>query len=493
MNNTVFRNCSQQLNELLSSQSADKVIIVPVDFAKNKHVAKIGLGTGEYLHKRALIIHNNSTGIDFLEEWIEKFCQKLRIPKRNVIIATEDPHSYAKGFFQHLKDKGYLVVQVNALNAKRFRNHSMASSDKIDLDGIFNAVLNRQANDLKGQYAVYEAMRLAIRTYQSLIKQSTRCKNQINKLVDRVFPGFLSKKHSGLEPFGAASLALLRKGTTAATLKKRNRRSLLKFLQKHHIKDTASVVDKLKALSEESLASDPELETYLAELLATQVERYLDLRPAIQNTLDLCAKLLLKTPYCLLTSIPGIALVRAAVLAGEYGAPENLRNKQKMCAYAGIVPGTEQSGGPDKAPAVVGLPNKCNRRLKNALVSAAHDQNNYGHPAGRHVPEFKEHRLRRHYHKVSARNGKSGISTARLMVKTMRKMLKEHQIYLPQGDIAPEKLAIYVECSFNSMCSNFRKEIIDTVPPDENILLKTGKEWKETMKVFHGIEINLPF
>ncbi len=79
------------------------------------------------------------------------------------------------------------------------------------------------------------------------------------------------------------------------------------------------------------------------------------------------------------------------------------------------------------------------------------------------------------------------------MVKTMRKMLKEHQIYLPQGDIAPEKLAIYVECSFNSMCSNFRKEIIDTVPPDENILLKTGKEWKETMKVFHGIEINLPF
>lgn len=219
MDSTIFRNCSQQLNDLLSSKSAEKIIVVPVDFSKHKHVAKIGLANGKYLHRKPLNVVNGSKGVEFLEQKLLRQCRKLQIPKSNVIIAYEEPHSYAKGFFQQFKDRGYLVVQVNALNAKRFRNHSMASSDKIDLDGIFNAVLNRQAHDLKGQSELYEALKLATRTYEAQIKQSTRLKNQIGKLVDRVFPGFLSKKTSGLEPFGTASIELLRQGITPVKLK----------------------------------------------------------------------------------------------------------------------------------------------------------------------------------------------------------------------------------------------------------------------------------
>lgn len=207
----------------------------------------------------------------------------------------------------------------------------------------------------------------------------------------------------------------------------------------------------------------------------------------------MCSKLLLRTPYCLLTSIPGIAVVRAAVLAAEYGEPEKLHNKKQMCAYAGIVPNTQQTGGPDKAAVVLGLPIKCDRRLKNTLISAAHDQNKYYHSTGRYLPKYKEHQFQRHYHDVAARNGKSGISTARLMVKAMRRMVIERQIYLPQDDTPPEKLAIYIECSFKNITENFREEIINSAPPEENVILQLGREWKEAMRVFHDIELNLPF
>ncbi len=94
---------------------------------------------------------------------------------------------------------------------------------------------------------------------------------------------------------------------------------------------------------------------------------------------------------------------------------------------------------------------------------------------------------------MKAREGKSGLSTARTMVKTMRRMILEHSIYLPQGkDLPPHELAIYIEATFASIYSKFKKELILAVPQEDNILMQAAREWKETMKVFHGIELNLP-
>lgn len=496
MNNTTFRNASQSVVDILSSTDPKKVLIIPVDFAKEKHVAKIGNASGEYLKRKPLTVFNNSAGVEFLSVEINKACTKHKILKKNVIIATEDPHSYAKPFFQKLHNSGFIVVQANAFNAKRLRHHSLASSDEIDCDGILNAVLNRQVQDLKGQDSTYESLKISVRSYHMMVKQSTRSKNQINKLVDRIFPGFLSKKKSGLEPFGRASVALLKKGISSVKMRNKTQKNLVSFLKKYHIKKVDAVAENLKSLQATELTFDSDLDEQLSKLLAIQTEMYCQICQSIHDIKSLCSELLLQTPYCLLISIPGIAVIRAATLAAEFGEPSKLPKAKSLCAYAGIVPHTEQTGGPDKAAYVVGLPRKCNRRLKNALLGAAHDQGNFTHPAGRYVPEYRDHQLRVHYKKVQSRNGKSGISTARVLVKVIHSMVKNRSIYLPYSPETKhhqcgEDLALYIECTFKSIIGNFTQGIMNSVPYEENIVLKSINEWKETMKQFHDIELNI--
>lgn len=492
--NTTFRNCDQQLNEILSTNLPENVLIVPIDFAKKCHLGKFCFANGNYLYKKPLRIHNDSNGAKFLEENIEKSCRIRKVPKRNVIIATEDPHSYAKAFFLHMQDKGYLVVQVNAFEAKKLRNHGMASSDKIDLDGIANSVITRKAVRLKGQDQLYDGLMQAERTYHALVKESTRRKNQIDKLVDQIFPGLLSEAKSGIEPYGNACMALLRKAVTPQSLIRMGLKKLEALLKKHHIKASDNKARNLMELASDSLSRTGEFRENSRELLKIQVELYEHLRTAVDKALRHCKKLLLQTPYCLTISIPGIAEVRATTFAGEFGAPEQLPSSGSMCAFTGIVPKTTQTGGPDSEPVVLSLPKKCNRRLKNAILPAAHDQANYHHPAGREIAKFKEHRFFRHCNKVKDIGGKSGISTARLMIKVIRRMVKDHSIYIPDNyDFTPEEMAIYVEISLTKIYTTIGKEAFSEVPVESNFLIKTANEWKKTMKDLHAIELQLPF
>ena len=54
------------------------------------------------------------------------------------------------------------------------------------------------------------------------------------------------------------------------------------------------------------------------------------------------------SPYAMLTSIPGIGFTLASGMAAELGDPSRLSSVDSLCAFAGIVPRTFQSGGPDK-------------------------------------------------------------------------------------------------------------------------------------------------
>lgn len=493
-NSTIYVKGSQQVNELLSNKSPKKVLIVPIDFAKNKHVAKICDASGQYLHRKPMILHNHRKGLEYLVDRIKKSCSRRAIKEDSVIISCEDPHSYAKPFMQALKDLGYLVVQVNAHKAKTLRSNGMASSDELDLDGITNAVLNRHATDLKGQDSTYAALNDLSRSYHNDVKQATRMKNQITKLMDQLFPHFLNRSKTGLEPFGRASIALMKRGLSARKMKCMKRQSLENQLKKFHLKGVNNIIDKLKEVADVAFVLDSGSEESLLGLLKIKIELLESLELAQQQTLELCKDLLIKTPYCLTMSIPGIASKRAITLAGEFGSPGTLRKSKSMCAYAGIVPKTTQSGGPDKAPAVIGLPKKANRRLKNVLLGAAFDQGQYTHSAGRFIPRLRSHRLREHFIKVESEGGRSGISTAKLLTKIIRRMVKDNTIYLPQKqDLSPDELAIYVQTSLNQVYNYFGKELFDSTPENENILLQVGRQWQQTFKDFYDIDLELPF
>ncbi|MFT5130007.1 MAG: hypothetical protein ACI8W8_003636 [Rhodothermales bacterium] len=90
MNRNIYTISSPAVHERFSPVPADKIILVPVDFAKEKHVGRLCLGNGDYTHKKALTIYNDIRGVEFLDTKIKGACQRLKIHPCNVIIAGED-------------------------------------------------------------------------------------------------------------------------------------------------------------------------------------------------------------------------------------------------------------------------------------------------------------------------------------------------------------------------------------------------------------------
>lgn len=304
-NQSVYRNQNSLIRTLFErAGDARKVLCVALDYAKRKHLALICDGNGDVL-KSSFPVENNTAGIEHLLKEISATARHRKIPQNQIFLGGEDEAAYVANFTQALRLKGYLVVRVNAYEAKENRENLLASTDGLDLLGIAKTLLSRRAR-VTGEPAdvnpAYRHLRDLTRCRRTLVRQQTAASNRIHALAEELFPGFLNGSKSALTPFTEASL---------------------------------------------------ELRAEAALLLAT-------------------------TPYVMLTSIPGIGFVLAAGLAGELGEPSCLSKLDSLCAYAGIVPRTFQSGGPD-SPAIQGHASpRCNRILKDWTVQSAQKIHLYG-------------------------------------------------------------------------------------------------------------------
>jgi len=126
-----------------------------------------------------------------------------------VFFGGEDYPSYAENFLRRLRQEKFLVVRVNAWEAKQQRDNFQASSDSLDLLGIARCCLTRRGQSVRDLPEAYPNLRLATRDRDKLVRMRTAVSNRIHSYVDRLFPGFLSEGKSALEPFSKASLELM--------------------------------------------------------------------------------------------------------------------------------------------------------------------------------------------------------------------------------------------------------------------------------------------
>lgn len=227
---------------------------------------------------------------------------------------------------------------------------------------------------------VYQHLRGLARHRRTLVRQQTSCSNRIHAIADQLFPGFLNSSRSGLISFSEASLKLMEKRFSAPEISRRKSSSLADTLRRSRIQEPEEVAARIIELARNALPPDSARLPTLQRTLSTAVELYRCLNHSARDLRAEAAQSLARTPYALLTSIPGIGFVLAAGIAGELGPPENQRSLDSVCAYAGIVPRTYQSGGPDK-PAVQGhVGPRCNRILKDWVVQSSQKLLLYGPP-----------------------------------------------------------------------------------------------------------------
>jgi transposase len=342
------------------------------------------------------------------------------------------------------------VAGVNAWEAKKQRDNLQASTDRLDLLGIAKVLLLRRGNFAPAQTGPYWNVRELVRQRRSDVRQSTAVSNRLHTYVDRLCPGFLDEKHSGVAPFSEASLWLLADRFSAQQLRRRRQKGLIAGLRRCGTPQPALVATQLQQLAAAVLPAPVAQVPILQLSLQPQVAQYRCLQQGIAQTEREIAHWLAQTQAAFLTSLSGIGIVLAAGVGGELGDPHAQGNVTTLSSYAGIVPRVSQTGGPE-APAVVGqVARRCNRILKDYLVQSAEHLGRQG-PA-----EFRLDWARR---EAAAQHAAFGL--ARRYLRMALCLMRTGQMYLPPElratAVAPAARALYYQTSWPAWREKWNK------------------------------------
>jgi transposase len=435
-NKSIYQDRSQELLSLFEDAgNSSKVMCIPMDYAKKDHVVMFCNGNGDILRK-PFSIKNSPEGISYLTDQVVHSCQHRGIKKEHVFFGGEDVNSYAENFVSTLRSSGWLVAGVNAHDAKKQRENLQASTDCLDLMGIASMLLNFRANCCPVQSGVYRNLRTLVRHRRKLVTMSTAVRNQIHTLVDRLFPGFLDEKKSGIVGFTQASLHLMQDRFSAKQIRRRRRKSLVNILRRLGTSYADESADKLKKFAGQVLTTPVEHIETLQLSLAGHVRHIQCLKETIDQLEKEMAIFLAQTPGAFLTSVRGIGLILASGVIAEIGDPNEQKPVNNLVSYAGVIPKIKQSGGPDGKTVTGHVSKRCNRILKDYVVKSAVQM-------GLRGPED----LKRDHRRRDAQGQHADFGIARRYLRMGMCLMRTSQIYLPpelrREDTTPEDRADY--------------------------------------------------
>jgi transposase len=449
----------------------ERVLVVPMDLAKKEHVAMPCLGNGECLCK-PFAVRNSAEGADYLLGRIEGLRRQRGIERQNVLIGGEDPAEYTFNFIHRMRLDGFPFLRVNAAQASTLRNNRRAVSDALALDGIGQALIQQRGRLLETFDGLYSSLKGAARDRRRLVCEETAWKNRIHRSVEILFPGFLERELTGMVPFCSASLALMEEDFSCLKIKRCRLETLVRQLHRHGTQKPEDAAARLKALAERVLPPPAGLIPAEAAGLSTKVRMLRAVREATAMEENQMARGLVQTPGFYITSIPGIGVVLAAHIMAEYGCPDRWPAADNMASYAGIVPRQTQTGGPSQPARIGHLPLDANRILKDYLLQAAF-----------HAGTTGQHRLQQHYQQVEHRDGKSRLSTAKLLVRILRRLALTETVYLPLEILRPGLplaegyvLAYYREVTAR-LQQKWKPYDLSGIDPQANRL----QQWKESV------------
>jgi len=479
---TIYSRCNPQLLKLFEqARHPAKVLCVALDYAKAQHTALFCNGLGELL-KPSFALENTAQGATQLLSEVRACAKRRKIRPEHVFFGGEDYPSFAENFVRHLRQEKFLVVRVNAWEAKQQRDNFQASSDSLDLLGIARCCLNRRGQSIRDLPEAYPNLRLATRDRDKLVRMRTAVSNRIHSYVDRLFPGFLSAGKSGLEPFSQASLELMEDRFSPAQLRRRPRQALIQWLGRRGLTQPPETADQLKQLARHALEPAPEQTPLLQQTLAQLVGLYRNLEQSIARIDREVAHWLARTPGAWLTSIPGFGITLAAGWTAELGPPSQWRSVRQLCSYSGVVPKSKQTGGPQQEPVVGAVQQRCNKRLKNVVLQAVEKVIQHG-------PE----ELRQTAQALQARGAHTQFALAKRLVRLGKYLALTATVYRPKAMMDPQTpkatLAAHYQTVWEKLLPKWRDkaDLCQVFAPEQPL-----GQWRKMVQELYALELRLP-
>ena len=323
------------------------MLFVGDDWAEDHHDVELVDETGRTLARRRF--PEGLEGITRLHGLVAEFLPEPAGPgevNTEVVVGIETERG---PWAAALVAAGYRVFAINPLSSERYRERhstSGAKSDAGDAHILAEIVRLDRAHhrQVAGDTALAEAVKLAARTHQSLIWDRTRQVLRLRSALREFFPAAL-KAYSELD--APDTLQLLRLAPDPDRAARLTKRQVVAALARANRRNPDVVAERtLAVLKVGELRQAPPVQAALAAIVAAQVEVIATLNDQIDALGQVVAEHFGRHPDAeLITSLPGLGVILAARVLGEFGDdPHRYADAKARKAYAGTAPITKASG-----------------------------------------------------------------------------------------------------------------------------------------------------
>ena len=388
------------------SQITPSTLIIGIDIAKDKHVARAQDDRGIEFGKR-LVFENRIHGFETLLEWVEK--HRKENEKTHVIFGVEPTGHYWLNLAYFLTAKDFDFVLVNPMHVKKSKeldDNSPTKNDTKDARVIAQLIKDGRYSVPNLLEGIYAELREGVKLRDQLVKQLMMTEGRIQNVIQRYFPEFFDVFGDWKGKAAVCTLKMFPFPTQIVDMKPEE--VLLKW--KPFVQRGVGIkrATKLVKAAEKSIGIEVGIHFAKREMdyLLEQYEFYKKQLEQLDEDLEALVETIPGAKE--MAAIKGLGITTVALLFAEVGDITKYRHPQQLVNLAGLSLREHSSG---KFKGQTRITKRGRRGLRRALYLAIR-------PLVAHNPTFKS--LHKYYTKRPENPLKKQQSLIALCCKLLR-------------------------------------------------------------------------
>ncbi|WP_026906195.1 IS110 family transposase [Paucisalibacillus globulus] len=316
------------------NQLTEETLIVGVDIAKERHVARAQDNRGIQFGK-AIYFENNFEGFQRFMLWMDELSTEHY--KSNRTIGMEPTGHYWLPLAYWLKEKHQRVVVVNPAHVKKSKELDDNSPTKNDVKDA--RVISRLVQD--GRYSepnlpegIYAELREGMNMYDQLMKDLQAVQGRVHQWIDRYFPEYTTV-FANWE--GQSSLQVLKMGLFPDEIVETDEITILQEIRKEVKRGVGlKKVRQLKEIARHSIGI-LEGKTMARFKIKTLMAQYVLLHEKIREMWEMIEGLTRTIPGVKeMVDIKGVGDITVAAFLAEVGDLNNYSHPEQIVKLAGL-------------------------------------------------------------------------------------------------------------------------------------------------------------
>jgi transposase len=314
------------------------------------------------------VVEHQRTALQIATLQLQEACQKHGL--RDHVVAVEMTGTYHRPVQRAFRQAGSETRLVHPFASRHYRlpAHADIKTDDHDLEGIFRAAVNGFGLLEPTWDETHLRLQLLARHRRDLVEKRAKLQCQIRQYLERCLPGYGALFPDDDLWVRPTAMSIARRAGSAEAIRRATISGIGQWLREENLRAQSRTIERVVAWAASAAEPDP-LAIHLNRVWYSLHDDWQAKTRQIERVEQELVEILVKTPYVLLLSHPGIGVLSAADLAGEMGPIEHYAHAKAITGRAGLFPSRYQSDEVDRTDGP--LAHHRNARLRAAWLRVA--------------------------------------------------------------------------------------------------------------------------